>query len=120
MEDLEIASYLRSLRKRAGLSQRDLADLFGHLTKGEVSRHERAESLPSLLAALGYEAVFRVPVAELFPGIYETVSMGIEERLAKAEIDLHQRHAKGRKAHTVAQRLEWLGERRNWEATSPN
>ena len=119
MEDLELASYLRSLRKRAGLSQRELANLIGYLTKGAVSRHERGEVLPSLLAALGYEAVFHVPVADLFPGVYKTVRVGIEDRLAKVENDLHQSHAKGRKAHTIARRLEWLGERRNWEATTP-
>jgi len=118
MEDLEVASYLRSLRKRAGLSQRELADLLGCLTKATVSRHERAESLPSLLIAFGYEAVFHVPVAELFPGVYESVKLGIEDRLAKIEADLHASDAKGRKAQPVARRLEWLGERRNWEAPS--
>jgi transcriptional regulator with XRE-family HTH domain len=111
MENLEITSYLRFHRKRAGLTQGDLASLLGYLTHGQVSKHERAETLPSLLIALGYEAVFRVPTAELFPGIYETVKLGIEQRLAAIESDLQQSTVKGRGAHAIARRLEWFCER---------
>ena len=64
-----------------------------------------------MLIALGYQAVFRVPVAELFPGVYETVELGIEKRLAAIEIDLQESTVKGRRAHTVARRLEWFYER---------
>jgi DNA-binding XRE family transcriptional regulator len=111
MEDLEITSYLRSHRKRAGLTQRDLANLLGYLSHNQVSKHERAETLPSLLIALGYQALFRVPIAELFPGVYGTVKLGVEERLAAIESELHQSSAKGREAHAIARRLEWLCER---------
>jgi DNA-binding XRE family transcriptional regulator len=111
MENLEITSYLRSHRKQAGLTQRELAKLIGYLSHSQVSSHERAETLPSLLIALGYQAVFRVPVAELFPGIYETVNMGIEERLAAIESDLQQSTIKGRRAQAIARRLEWFYER---------
>jgi transcriptional regulator with XRE-family HTH domain len=119
MEDRELASYLRSLRKRAGLSQRDLADLLGYPGDGQVSKHERAVSMPSLLVAFGYSAVFRVPVAELFPGIYETVRRGIDGRLRELEIELLQSTAKGRKAQVIARRVEWLWEREHPETTIP-
>jgi transcriptional regulator with XRE-family HTH domain len=111
MDDLELASYLRSLRRRAGFSQRDLADLIGYLSGDQISRHERADNLPSLLIALSYEAVFRVPVAELFPGIYESVKQEIELRLVEYEKTLQQGVAKGRKAPARARQLVWFTER---------
>ena len=120
MDDLEITSYLRSHRKSAGLSQRDLAKIIGYLTTAQVSKYERAEILPSLLVALAYEVVFGKPVAELFPGIHETVRKGIEERLAKMESELQQLTAKGREAQVTARKLEWLWERKNPDANSQN
>jgi transcriptional regulator with XRE-family HTH domain len=120
MDDLEITSYLRSHRKSAGLSQRDLAKIIGYLTTAQVSKYERAEILPPLLVALAYEAVFRRPVAELFPGIYETVRKEIEEHLDKMETELQQLTAKGREAQITARMLEWLWERKNPDADTQN
>ena len=118
MDDLELTSNLRSLRRRAGFSQRDLAELIGYLSGDQVSRHERADSLPSLMAAFSYEIVFRIPVAELFPGVYETVKLEIEERLASLERELERSTAKGRKAPFSARKLEWFCERNSPVAES--
>jgi len=63
----------------------------------------------------GYEAIFRVPISELFPGLHQTVAAGIEERLAKMENELHQSTAKGRDAALTALRLEFCWERKNPE-----
>jgi hypothetical protein len=54
--------------------------------KGErmISYYENLECLPSLKIALIYEAVFGVPMAELFAGIYQQ----IEEETAKRAIVL--------------------------------
>jgi len=71
-----------------------------------------------LMAAFSYEIVFRVPVAELFPGIYDTVKLEIEERLASLERDLEQSAAKGRKAPFSARKLEWFCERNSPAADS--
>jgi len=117
MEDLELARSLRSLRRRAGLSQSDLAELLGYLRKGDISKHERGAITPSLLVAFSYEVIFHVPASELFPGIYKTVERRLEERLLQIEQELHQSSAKGRKAHSTARRLEWLGSRHDWEIT---
>ena len=108
---MEISSYLRFHRKRAGLSQGEVADLIGYLTHAQVSKHERAENLPSLLIALGYQAIFCVPVSELFPGVYETVKLGVDQRLNALTNELQQSTVKGREAYSVARRLEWLCER---------
>jgi DNA-binding XRE family transcriptional regulator len=116
MQEIELASYLRFHRKRSGLSQKDLGNLIGHLTKHQVSKHERAEVLPSLLSALAYEAVFRVPIAALYPGIYSTMQEGVDERLRELEANLQQSSAKGRAAHATAKTLVWLSERHAQDA----
>ena len=102
------ATRLRTLRKRSGLSQEELAHILGFRSKVAISRHERSDSVPDLLTALGYEAIFRVPISELFPGMYQTVAVGIEERLAKMENELHQSTSRGRNATPIARVLEFL------------
>lgn len=111
-------SRLRTLRLNSGLSQKELAHLLGFRSEVPVSRHERSETVPNLLTALGYEAIFRVPVSELFPGLYETVNAGVEERLARIEAELHQSTAKGRRAASVARKLEFFWERNNLESNN--
>ena len=116
---IQLASYLRSHRKKCGLSQRELALILGTLSEGQVSKHERSVSIPPLLVALGYEVVFCASLATLFPGIYETVRLGVEERLSTLESELQQSTAKGQKAALIARKLEWLWERRNSEFIRP-
>lgn len=108
-----LASYLRYHRKRSGLSQREIAQLLGYPDQEPVSRHERSRSVPPLTIALCYQAIFRVPVADLFLGHYENTRRTIEERLAKMEHDLQQRSAKDRDAVMTARKLEWMWERNN-------
>jgi transcriptional regulator with XRE-family HTH domain len=106
------AAHLRTLRKRSGLSQKDLANILGFRSGVQISRHERSDSVPDLLTAFGYEAIFRVPISGLFPGLYQTVAVGIEERLANVEDGLHQSTAKGRDAVPIAHKLEFFAERK--------
>lgn len=113
MKQSRLASYLSSHRKRSGLSQERLGKLLGYPDEGPVSRHERMCSAPPLRIALGYQAIFRIPVSELFPGVYEKIKQDMEERLAELERTLQQSSAKGRDATRIARTLEWLWERQN-------
>jgi hypothetical protein len=72
--------------------------------------------MPVLLVALGYQVIFRAPIEQLFPGVYEVVRQNIEDRLSEFEAELQQSSVKGRKADTIAQKLEWLWARRNIDA----
>jgi len=112
------SAHLRNLRKRSGLSQKELAHILGFRSGVPISRHERSESVPDLLTAFGYEAIFRVPITQMFPGLYETVELGIEERLTNMESELGQSAAIGREAIPVARKLEFLCERRNPDLTT--
>ncbi|HEY5214947.1 MAG TPA: hypothetical protein VIJ38_18200 [Acidobacteriaceae bacterium] len=100
------------------MSQREIAQLIGYPDQEPVSRHERSRSIPPLIIALSYQAIFRVPIAELFPAPYESTKRKIEERLAKMEHDLQQRSAKDRDAAMIAHKLEWMWERNNSQQSS--
>jgi len=109
----QIANYLQVLRRKSGFSQSDLALVLGIVTESQVSRHEQSVTIPGLIAALGYEAFFRRPISEIFPGLYYTVSAGIEERLLQLERLLQDSSIKGREAEPIARKLEFMSERRN-------
>lgn len=109
-----MANYLRTHRKKAGLSQRELSIILGYGQEGSVCRHERFQTMPSLQAALSYEIIFGVPVSEIFVGLRDTISVTVEQRLTVLEDNLGQRSGKGRQAASTAQKLEWLLERRGY------
>jgi transcriptional regulator with XRE-family HTH domain len=108
-----MASYLRSHRLKSGLTQRELAELVGLIAHHQVSQHERSIAIPSLLAALSYQAIFGIPIIELFPGAYEAIRANVEDGLHRIEKTLQDSSVKGRAAEAIARKLEWLWERRN-------
>jgi transcriptional regulator with XRE-family HTH domain len=76
----KLSHYLRHERKRASLSQRDIAILLGDLTVSKVSRYERRRRVPLLVTALAYEVILGKPVSELFGGMYGSIREEIAER----------------------------------------
>lgn len=113
MPQNSLNTYLRTHRRKAGLSQRELGNLLGYEDEGAVRRHEKLKTLPPLLIAIGYEVVFKMPVGKLFSGLKETVEKTVEPRILELEEKLQQKSGKGRRASHVAQKLAWLSERRN-------
>ena len=106
-------NYLRTHRKRSGLSQQELAAILGCEDGGAISRYEWSRSLPPLPLALALEVVYMVPVSQLFSGLHEAVTQGVEQRLASLEAALGSRSGKGSRAVITARKLQWLMERRN-------
>jgi transcriptional regulator with XRE-family HTH domain len=115
MKQSPVGTYLRFLRKKSGLSQRQLARVLGTVTGDQISRHERSAAPPNLLTAMGYQVVFQQAVSEIFPGLYHAIESVIEERLREFEGELSNSTARGRAAIAVARQLEWLWERNNVE-----
>ena len=120
MKQSSVGTYLRFLRRKTGLSQRDLAQLLGIVTESQVSRHERSISPPSLPMAFAYEVVFRRPASDIFPGLFHTVEAAVSESLAEFESALGNSNVKGVRAEAIAQQLEWLWERANSEVPECN
>ena len=75
-----LPNYLKSYRRRAGLSQDEVAFLLGCQTGAKVSRYEHMARRPSMETVFAYRAMFDVPVRELFSGVYEKVEDGIRKR----------------------------------------
>ena len=88
MKSASVATGLRTLRKKSGLSQCDLAYIVGFQSEIPVVRHERSKAIPNLLTALAYEVIFQAPISVQFRGLYESVEAAIEERLAELELRL--------------------------------
>jgi transcriptional regulator with XRE-family HTH domain len=82
MPTKKLKNYLRTHRRRFGLSQSDVAYLLGceSADQAKVARYERLATLPSLKTALAYEVLFDVPVAKLFAGLYKQVERETSKR----------------------------------------
>jgi transcriptional regulator with XRE-family HTH domain len=66
-----LQNYLRTYRKRSGLTQTEVAFLLGSDDGMKVYRYERQVQRPTLETVLAFEAIFRVPAKELFAGLYQ-------------------------------------------------
>lgn len=76
---------LRLYRRRMGFSQKQVSRLLGLCDASMVSHYENGRSLPPLSVALSLEIIYRVPVAFLFPRIYDDLKFKIraaEETMA--------------------------------------
>ena len=75
-----LANYIRTHRRMAALSQDEVAFLLGCEHGTKVGRYERGRRTPSFETALALEAVFGVPVAELFAGRFHQVEQSVVKR----------------------------------------
>ena len=109
-----LVNYLRAQRKRVGLSQRELAFLLGYASEDAISKHELFQSVPPLIMAFGYQAIFRVPISDLFAGLREAVESAIENQIAEFENKLSDQVGKTKTKPSTAdlQKLKWLKARR--------
>ncbi len=109
----KLENYLRTYRKRSGLTQREVAFLVGCRNGAQVSRYEKRRRLPPLRTALACEAAFGVPVSELFAGLRDGAGQAVGERLGALKSKLETTPAQGREARLSAHKLRWLAERRS-------
>jgi transcriptional regulator with XRE-family HTH domain len=66
----KLENYLKTYRKRAGISQREMDFLLGAHSGSKTSRYEHFKRTPNLETAFACEALFHAPARELFAGIY--------------------------------------------------
>ncbi|MCE5311430.1 MAG: helix-turn-helix transcriptional regulator [Acidobacteriales bacterium] len=78
-----LTNYLRTYRKRSGLTQDEVAYLLGLVSGSKVSRYELYRRIPNLETALTYEAIFRTPVRELFAGLFAEVEKKMLKRVGR-------------------------------------
>jgi transcriptional regulator with XRE-family HTH domain len=99
-----LENYLRTYRKRSGLSQDDIAFLLGSRSGTKVSRYERLVRRPTLKTLFAYEVIFRATARELFAGLYEKVE---QTTLARARL-LAERFARAKPNRMTSRKLATL------------
>jgi transcriptional regulator with XRE-family HTH domain len=110
----KLDNYLRTYRKRSGLSQDELAYLLGTGDGAKVSRYEKNGRQPTLDTVLAYEAIFRVASRELFAGRFQRADRSVTRRARL----LAERLAREPQDYRVARKLEALAAIRGSNATS--
>jgi len=75
--ETRIQSYVRTYRKRSGLTQDELAFLLGNDDGSRVSRYERLSREPNLRTALACHVIFGVHPHQLFPAVFREVEQKV-------------------------------------------
>jgi len=91
-----IMSYLRTHRKKGGLTQDEMAFLLGYQSGTKISRFERLARHPNLETAIACQVVFGVPAHKLFPGLFAEVERTVIERARLLSGKLEAQSARGR------------------------
>jgi transcriptional regulator with XRE-family HTH domain len=98
-------SYIRSYRKKARLSQEDVAFLLGGTSGTSVSRHERGRRAPTVETALAYEVILGKPIGELYRRFLTSLRRDIAKRAEQLlQTEVPKEHS-GRASH-VRRRAE--------------
>jgi transcriptional regulator with XRE-family HTH domain len=87
----KLNNYLRTYRKKLGLTQREVSFLLGCHGGAKVSRYERAGRIPDLKTIFAYEAIFQKPARELFAGIYDRAERETRRRIRQLVSRLRKR-----------------------------
>jgi transcriptional regulator with XRE-family HTH domain len=77
----QLPNYIRTFRKRAGLTQEEVAFILGSKSSAGISRHERFKQTPELQTLIAYELLFRAPVRNLFSGTHHQVEKKLLRRI---------------------------------------
>ena len=73
------------------LSQDEVALLLGRQSGAKVCRDEQFTRIPSLEAALAYEAIYQRPVRELFGGLFQRIEGEVADRAKTLDDKLYRR-----------------------------
>lgn len=93
----KIPNYMRTHRKRWGLTQKELARLIGEKSGTQVSRYERLLRKPKLHIALACQVIFGELPHRVFPKLFEKVEEGVIERAYELYQELEKSTTKAAK-----------------------
>ncbi len=103
--DRRLKTYLRTLRRRWGLTQKELAFLIGASGGPQISKLEQLKRLPSLAAAIACVVIFDSSPYKLFPGLFED----IEEAVLQRATELYE-ELQGNPSASARTKLDFLEE----------
>ena len=88
MSSTKLSNYLRTYRKRTGLSQDEVAFLLGWNSPAHLSRYEHFSRVPALRTALALAVIFQTSARELFAGEYQKVEIAVRRQAQRLEARL--------------------------------
>ena len=80
MASPKLPNYLKTHRKRLGLSQDEVAYLLGVESAAKVCRYERFLRDPSFETLLALKIIFQRPADDLFGGSYQKIDLEVRKR----------------------------------------
>lgn len=86
-----LQNYLRTYRKRSGLSQKEIAYLLGCEYGTKLSRYERFHRIPNLKTVLTLEIIYHTESKHLFEGMYNDLAYQLKKRAAILEERINQK-----------------------------
>jgi transcriptional regulator with XRE-family HTH domain len=118
MASHRLSNYLKTYRKQSGLSQREVAFLLGWKHGEQLARYEKRRRVPTLPIALACQALFEIPVTELFAGTNDSIVLEMEARIATLTAELEKKGGQGKDARLTIRKLSWLTARHGRIASS--
>ena len=100
-----VQAYLRPLRRRFGLTQRELAFLIGAKSGAVISRIERLKLEPSLARTHAFALLFDTRAPELFPELFANVRDAVHWRARELYDELQ-----GNPSRATRAKLDFLEE----------
>ncbi len=104
MEDKKFLNYAKTHRKKAGLSQNELAYLFGDKSTSFILKTERGNELPSLSRALSYQILFDVQADQMFAELSKSIADMVFKRITHLTGNLEKQP----QTASVERKLEFL------------
>ena len=117
MPTSRLPNYIRTHRKRAYLTQVEVAYLVGAKSGARISRHEHFKESPNLQTLLAYELLFGTPARDLFGGIHREVEQKLRDRI-RCLIRKISRVGKNRVAKQKIEMLKEFLDKSEWHAAA--
>ena len=111
----KLDNYLKTYRKRAGLTQDELAFLLGDANGTKISRLEKSLRQPDFQTALACQIFFGVSAKEIFPSIFAKVERQVLKRAHLLSRKLNKPH----RNRTVDYKLKVLQSKVSGEESGP-
>jgi hypothetical protein len=89
----KVHCYLRTLRRRCGLTQEEVASLLPEGDRNRVSSVEWGEAPPNAAEIVAYGLIFDSSCRALFPGFHEEIEDAVMRRAYQLYKDLKEGHS---------------------------
>jgi transcriptional regulator with XRE-family HTH domain len=103
---LPLPTYLKSHRRSWSLTQTELAELLGGISKSSISQYERLGRTPSAEVMFALELVFGEPSATLFPGLANPIARNVLRKATELQSKFaHRDDARSRRKRELLEKV---------------